>query len=160
MLRETRTAAPSPGPAFDAAQLPVFAPSPALWPRIVAARRRAQRWRLAGLAAAAAFGAALVLALPRPTVSDSPLAAGQRESQTLESEWRSLSAARDAATRGTTRLRMIDATLQSAYDREAPAAELTELWQLRNAALRQLILGLRDQGADAFEGTDASPMRI
>lgn len=158
MLRQTHAAAPLPDPAFDASKLPVFAPGPALWPRIAAARRRqvrARRWRLAGAAAAAAFGAALVLALPRPaTVSDSPLAAGQRESQALESEWRSLSATREAARDGTTRLRMIDASLQSAYDRDAPATELTELWQRRNAALRQLIFGLHS------EDTDTLPMRI
>lgn len=164
MLRKFHTGAPVPGPAFDASKLPMFEPAAALWPRIVAARRhrqRTQRWRLAGVAAAAVIGTAAVLSLPRPaTVSDSPLATGLRESQTLESEWRSLSAARDATTGGTTRLRMIDASLQSAYDRDAPAAELTELWQRRNAALRQLILGLRDTGADALGGTDASPMQI
>ena len=158
MLRETHPATPRPEPAFDAAKLPVFMPDPSLWPRIVAARRRrqhARRWGLGGLAAAAVFGAALVLSWPRPAdVTVSPLAAGQGESQRLEREWRRLSADRGIPTGRTTRLRVIDATLQSAYDRDASAAELTELWQLRTAALRQLISGLRD------EGGDASPMRI
>lgn len=132
------------------AELPVFEPDGALWSRIEAAHAHAKKpatkpqrrpLRLAiGFATAAALVVAVIATLPRggiePAVVD-----GQRESQTLESEWRTLPPA--AATRpaaGIARLHMIDAALQAAYDRGAEPAELKPLWQQRNDALRGLIL--------------------
>ena len=133
------------------AELPVFEPDGALWSRIEAAHERARKpaaakpkrrpLRLAiGFATAAALVVAVIATLPRNDVEPA-LVEGQRESQTLESEWRTLTPA--AATRpaaGIARLHMIDAALQAAYDRGAAPAELKPLWQQRNDALRGLIL--------------------
>jgi hypothetical protein len=135
------------------AELPVFEPDTALWSRIAAAhaagarpvRRaapRAWRWPV-GIAAAAALvaGIALVPRLQAPPA----LVDGQRESQTLESEWRTLTpAASNRPAAGLARLYMIDAALQAAYDRGAAPAELKPLWQQRNDALRGLILVARN----------------
>lgn len=132
------------------AELPVFEPDGALWSRIEAAHERAKKpatkpkrrpLRLAlGFATAAALVVAVIATLPRNEVEPA-LVDGQRESQTLESEWRTLTPAaamRPAA--GIARLHMIDAALQAAYDRGAEPAELKPLWQQRNDALRGLIL--------------------
>jgi hypothetical protein len=124
-------------------ELPEFQPSADLWPRIAAAHaktRRAPRpyrW-LGAAAAAAAVVAALIVAVPRAP-RDSGLVEGQNESQELEHEWQSLSPAA-ARPSGLARLQMIDAALQSAYDRGAQADELKPLWKQRNDALRGLIL--------------------
>jgi hypothetical protein len=133
------------------AELPVFEPDTALWSRIAAAHESAKKpiarrrpWRLAvGFAAAAALVVAVIATVPRNDVEPA-LVDGQRESRTLESEWRALTPA--AATRpaaGLARLHMIDAALQAAYDRGAEPAELKPLWQQRNDALRGLILVAR-----------------
>jgi hypothetical protein len=131
------------------AELPEFAPDADLWSRIAAAhasastpRRNARpRWyRWAGIAAAAA--AIVVTALVTgPRLQTGPaLVEGQRESETLEHEWQTMtpSAARPAA--GLARLHMIDTALQAAYDRGAQPDELQPLWKQRNEALRGLIL--------------------
>jgi phosphoribosylcarboxyaminoimidazole (NCAIR) mutase len=129
------------------AALPVFAPDAALWSRIAAAHekrhavRRPKRW-LAVAAAAAVAGAAIV-ALPRliATQTGTPVAIdGPRESQALESEWRSLTAVSARPSVDLARLRIIDAALQAAYDRGAGTDELAPLWKQRNEALRGLIL--------------------
>ena len=129
------------------AELPVFAPAAELWPRIVAeharrtAARRPRRW--IAVAAAAAVVAAVIIAAPRLTGTKpgEPLAAeGQRESQALEREWRSLTAVSARPSVDLARLRVIDAALQAAYDRGADTDELTPLWKQRNEALRGLIL--------------------
>lgn len=133
------------------AELPVFEPDAALWSRIEAAHERASKPRASkpkrrplrlaiGFATAAALVVAVIATLPRNDVEPA-LVEGQRESQTLESEWRTLTPA--AATRpaaAIARLHMIDAALQAAYDRGANPAELKPLWQQRNDALRGLIL--------------------
>jgi hypothetical protein len=134
------------------AELPDFTPDPQLWSRIAAAHAstdasataRAPRrsYRLAGLAAAAAaIVIVAIIAGPRAPMQPA-LVDGQRESQTLETEWRSLTPATQATrpAAGLARLHVIDADLQAAYDRGAEADELQPLWQQRNDALRGLIL--------------------
>jgi hypothetical protein len=127
------------------AGLPVFAPDAELWSRIAAAhakrRARPRRW-IAAVAAVAAAAAAIVV-VPRLTGTKpgEPLALeGQRESQALEREWRSLTSASARPSVDLARLRLIDAALQSAYDRGAGGDELAPLWKERNEALRGLIL--------------------
>lgn len=128
------------------AELPVFAPDAKLWSRIVAqhARQKApprpRRWIV--LASAAAIVAAIV-AVPTftRTKPGEPLAIeGQRESQALEREWQSLTPVSARPSVDLARLRIIDAALQSAYDRGAGSDELAPLWKERNDALRGLIL--------------------
>ncbi|HEY0179254.1 MAG TPA: hypothetical protein VGC30_06445 [Dokdonella sp.] len=138
---------------FDARRLPEFAPSPQLWPRIVAARRRqqrARRWRLGGAAAAAvgACAAAAWLALPAP-LAQRDVAADQRESRRLEREWRDLAGAERSAAAAFASVRLIDAALQAAYDRGARPEELVPLWQRRNETLRGLIGYVRGAAMDA-----------
>lgn len=131
------------------AELPVFEPDTALWSRIAAAHESAKRpvkprrrpWRLAvGFATAAALVVAVIATLPRTEVVPPALVDGQRESQTLESEWRALTPVANRPAASLARLYMIDAALQAAYDRGAEPAELKPLWQQRNDALRGLIL--------------------
>ncbi len=127
---------------FDARRLPEFAPSPQLWPRIVAARRRqqrARRWRLGGAA---------WLALPAP-LAQRDVAADQRESRRLEREWRDLAGAERSAAAAFASVRLIDAALQAAYDRGARPEELVPLWQRRNETLRGLIGYVRGAAMDA-----------
>lgn len=128
------------------AELPVFAPSSDLWPRIAAAhvssrRTRRPRYQWAAIAAAVAVMVGAVMLVPRAQ-RGSVLTEGQRESQTLEREWQAISPAgsRPAAV---ARLHVIDTALQSAYDRGAQADELQPLWKQRNDALRGLILTAR-----------------
>lgn len=140
------------GGGFDPRHLPEFAPDAGLWSRIEAAQRaqvKTQRWRMGGLAAAAAvLGGIGVLLLPHalPTLSQDMLA-GQRESQALEDEWRQLVGSTHPALGITSQLRVIDAELQAAYDRGAQTDELAPLWQERNRALRGLISRFQDGGA-------------
>ncbi len=137
------------------AELPVFEPDTALWSRIAAAHEsaskpampipRRRRWRLAaGFATAAALVVAVIATLPRDGAEPASFVEGQRESQTLESEWRQLTpVAMTRPAAGIARLHMIDAALQAAYDRGAEPAELKPLWLQRNDALRGLILVAR-----------------
>jgi len=144
-----------PNRGFDPDRLPVFSPDPALWGRIVRARRaavRRQRWRasVASLAAAASVALA-VLALPRPVPpAQHVLADRQRESRQLEAAWLSFAPPKPE---GLVHLRGIDAALQAAYDHGARADELAPLWQQRNRALRGLI-------AQAQAGANRGPTRI
>jgi len=128
------------------AQLPEFSADADLWPRIVAAHAQQQpvrrRYRWIAVAAAAAAIAGVVLMLPR-TGTESIALEGQRESQALENEWRALGPASARPTADIARLYLIDAALQSAYDRGAEADELQPLWKQRNEALRGLILTAR-----------------
>jgi hypothetical protein len=144
MRRQLVNGADTPHPLAD---LPVFEPNAGLWPRIVAAhaaasapRRRPVPW-IFGAAAAAAIVATLLAVLPRAPI-ESPRAESQRESQSLEREWHALPRAA-AQPAGLARLHVIDATLQSAYDRGARVDELQPLWKERNDALRGLILAAR-----------------
>jgi hypothetical protein len=138
------------------AQLPVFAPSASLWRRIAAAQtvreRRAWQRRISaavgGALAAAILGAAVLL-LPQRAPLPPAVADGQRESQTLESQWQQLAASTAPGPGGLSRLRSIDATLQAAYDRGADADELAPLWRQRNEALRGLIAQFQAPGAHA-----------
>jgi hypothetical protein len=150
MRRQPVNGADAPHPLL--LDLPVFEPDASLWPRIVAAhaaakapRRRPVRWIL-GAAAAAAVVVTLLAIVPRapiePRASEPALTESQHESQSLEREWQALSPA-GAQPAGLARLHVIDATLQSAYDRGAEADELRPLWQQRNDALRGLILAAR-----------------
>lgn len=148
-MREQPLNEESPHPVL--AELPVFAPDAELWSRIAAehAKRKAtprpRRW--IALAAAAAVVAAVVGApkltgtKPGERAAIEPAAIeGQRESQALESEWRSLTPVSARPSVDLARLRVIDAALQSAYDRGAGSDELAPLWKERNEALRGLIL--------------------
>jgi hypothetical protein len=136
------------------AELPTHEPDPALWSRIAAAHERAKKpaaskprrrpWRLAaGFATAAALVVAVIAMLPRGDVEPPSFVDGQRESQTLESEWRELTPVSNRPAASLARLHMIDAALQAAYDRGAEPAELKPLWHQRNDALRGLILVAR-----------------
>ena len=124
-------------------ELPEFQPSADLWPRIADAHAkrartpRPYRW-LGAAAAAAAVVVAAVVYVPRTHTE--AVVEGQSESQKLEREWQSLSPAAARPAAGLARLHMIDAALQSAYDRGAQADELKPLWKQRNDALRGLIL--------------------
>jgi len=135
-------------PDVDLRNLPVFAPDPALWPRVLAAQRRRTRLRRLreggfSLAAAAAVFAA-VLWLPHPLSGpQQELAATQGESRRLETEWHHLGGQPLQGAAGVTRLRVIDDALQAAYDRGAGAGELAPLWQQRNQALQGLIERVR-----------------
>src|SRR5690606_9843473 len=77
----------------DFSKLPAFAPDPALWSRIVAAReagQRRRRWDAAGMAAVAAAVFAAVLLVPRAPLAPAgfdAVVAGERESRMLEGEW-------------------------------------------------------------------------
>jgi len=128
------------------AQLPEFSADADLWPRIVAEHAKRQpvqrRYRWIAVAAAAAVVAGVILTLPR-TKTESIALEGQRESQALENEWRALAPAGARPTADIARLYLIDAALQSAYDRGAEADELQPLWKQRNDALRGLILTAR-----------------
>ncbi|HVT33597.1 MAG TPA: hypothetical protein VHE32_13180 [Rhodanobacteraceae bacterium] len=145
MRRQSLNEAHAPHPLL--LDLPVFEPDATLWPRIVAARaaagapkRQRVSWLIGAAAAAAVFATLLAVMPHAPT--ESPLAESQRESQSLEREWHALSPA-TAQPAGLTRLHVIDANLQSAYDRGAEADELGPLWKQRNDALRGLILAAR-----------------
>ena len=144
----------------DLRQLPVFRPDAALWPRMVAAQRRhtrVQGWRRGGVSlAAAAAVCAAVLLLPHPFPPlQQEVVAGQRESQTLASEWLRLANSTRPAATGLARVRVIDAALQAAYDRGARADELAPLWRQRNQALRGLIAHVQ-----ATDPSDALVTRI
>jgi hypothetical protein len=129
------------------AELPEFAPDAGLWSRIVAtqaktssasARRARPRWPFATAAAAAI---AIVAVAVGPRIDRAPrLSEGQRESETLEREWQALAPTAIHASANVARLHVIDAALQSAYDRGARTDELQPLWKARNDALRGLIL--------------------
>jgi hypothetical protein len=135
----------------DLRALPEFAPDAGLWTRIEAAersRQRRARWTRTGLAIAAVAIAAVALvrmhgSTPLPA---SDVLAGQQESQALESQWQQLAAGVRSVPTGSTQLRAIDATLQSAYDRRAGQDEIVPLWQERNRALRNLIDVYRNSG--------------
>lgn len=136
--------------------LPEFAADPALWSRIVEARSQAaaRRWRLRAFgAAAAAVVATLALGWPRPGPDVRYSTAPEIESRALENEWRDLAGVDSQASGGFHRLRFIDASLQSAYDRGAAPDELAPLWRQRNEALKNLIWQFRnagDRSADAI----------
>ena len=139
---------------LDLHRLPVFTPDPALWPRLLAGqlrRRRAQRFQrgLSGVAALV-FACAAIVLLPHPQAPlQQEIAAGQRESQALESQWHQLANSGSANPMNLTRVRMIDADLQAAYDRGATAQDIAPLWRQRNDVLRGLIAHVRDTNTDA-----------
>lgn len=143
-MREQPLNEPSPHPVL--AELPVFAPDADLWSRIAAAhakRNATPRRRWIAVAAAAAAAIAAIVTVPQLTGTKpgEPLAIeGQRESQALEREWHALTPVSARPSVDLARLRVIDAALQSAYDRGAASDELAPLWKERNEALRGLIL--------------------
>lgn len=142
---------------FDLQQLPVFTPDGALWPRVLAGqqrRRRVQRMQHFGACVAATiFACAAIVLLPHPLAPlQQQIAAGQRESQALESQWLQVAGSMPAGTSNLTRVHMIDADLQAAYDRGAAAQDIAPLWRQRNEVLRGLIAHVRDTN------TDAAPM--
>ena len=141
-------------------ELPEFAPPEALRERILAQLQAPvrSRWRLpAALAAAAVLGLALVFA-PRPdapTVSSparagaDPVAASLARSRALEADLaatpRGVAAAGSAGILAAeAELARVDLALQSAYDRNAPAAELEPLWRQRTELLGALVAAYRN----------------
>lgn len=124
-------------------RLPEYAPDPLLWARIELAhaqRKRVSRQRrLSVIAGALAASCAIFFIVPNSRdMPISGLFASQQESQALEHSW--LSAPRDAVDpTASAQLRLIDHDLQAAYDRGADESELIPLWNLRSAALRDLI---------------------
>ncbi len=138
-------------------QLPEFDPDPALWGRIQTRSRRQRRWRRIRLGAltGALASLLLVLALVHPVAPWQPtavpdLALRQATSQQLQEQLAGVSGAADDF-RALSDLRLIDARLQAAYDRNATDDEIAALWILRNDVLRAL-------GMDA--GTSRSVTRI
>ena len=122
-------------------------PDPALWSRIVTARERTLRARRRRRATFAASACAIALAcgvawrVPQrgsiPAIAS--LATGQHESRALEAEWRSIASKASPDPAALAPLRVVDAALQSAYERHAAPDELGSLWSERNRALRALI---------------------
>lgn len=141
-------------PNVDLHKLPVFAPDPALWSRVLATQQRRTRLRRLreggfSLAAAAAVCAAVAW-LPHPLPApQQELAATQGESRRLESQWLRIAGQPLRGASGITRLRVIDDALQAAYDRGADAGELAPLWQQRNQALQGLIERFRETDGHA-----------
>ena len=120
-----------------------------LWPRIAAAhlarqrRRRVQRLAGFGLAAAAVFALAAIapawLAKPAPAVD------WQARAQALEVQLNALAARGEGSGVVDAELVRIDAALQAAYDRGAPANELTPLWKQRSDLLGALLTAHQQQ---------------
>lgn len=138
-------------------QLPEFDPDPALWGRIQTRGRRQRRWRRIRLGALTGTLASLLLVLalvhpvaPWQSTAAPDLASRQATSRQLQERLAAVSGAADDF-RALSDLRLIDARLQAAYDRNATDDELAALWILRNDALRTL-------GMDA--GTSRSVTRI
>lgn len=134
---------------FNSQALPVFVPDAGLWPRVVAGelkRRRTRRiQRSSALVAAAVFAVAALVFMPHPQAPlQLEVAAVQRESQALESQWHQVPHAAPSSAANLARVRMIDANLQAAYDRGASARDIAPLWRARNTALRGLIAHVRD----------------
>ena len=104
-----------------------------LWPRIAATqlarqrRRRVQRWAGGGLAAAALRAVAVIgpAWLTRPT----PAIDWQARAQALEIQLNALAARGEANGTVDAELVRIDAALQAAYDRSAPANEPELAWR-------------------------------
>lgn len=141
-------------PRSGLADLTAFAPPADLRDRVLSARKRqfrARHMRPAWLAVAAAAVIALVIGWPQPatnptppdTVSTNGVIGDLQESQSLEAQWQKLAAGQLQPRESLARVRMIDATLQSAYDRGADSRELSALWQRRNHVLRGMITRLR-----------------
>lgn len=135
----------------DLQALPEFAPGAGLWARIESGERARQsrRRRVAvGLAMAATAVATVALVQTHRTIPLMPSEnlTGQAESQVLEGQWREMAASVQTVPAGSTQLRVIDAALQSAYDRGAAPNEILVLWRERNRALRGLIDGYRNTG--------------
>jgi hypothetical protein len=129
-------------------QLPEFEPDSGLWSRIEFAhqrrcltqRKRRLTWAGAGLAAACAVVALLPI-FSQP--SGDSLAAWQERSQELERQWQS-QVSSGLQSRVHPQLRMIDADLQAAYDRNADSNELLQLWKLRSSVLSEMLVNPQD----------------
>ncbi len=125
-------------------QLPAFDPDPALWGRIEAMDRRHRRRRRIrfGMLVGASAVALVLIALTLPgrswrSLAVDELAARQSTSRQLQDRLISLSNDRSDF-HISPDLRVIDAELQAAYDRNAADDELEALWALRNEVLRAL----------------------
>lgn len=134
---------------LDLQRLPVFTPDAGLWLRVLAGQRRQrhlQRWqRGSACAAAAVFAFAAITLLPHPQVPvQVNVAAIQRESQALESQWLHVTNASAVQSHDFARVRIIDADLQAAYDHGADVRDIAPLWRQRNDALRGLIAHVQD----------------
>ena len=122
-----------------------------LWPRIAAAhlarqrRRRVQRFVGAGLAAAAVL--ALAVTGPAWLGRSAPAVDWQARAQALEIQLNALAARGDANGMVDAELVRIDAALQAAYDRGAPANELVPLWKQRSDLLGALLTARQQQVA-------------
>ena len=120
-----------------------------LWPRIAAAHQERQRrrrvQRLAGVSLAVA--AVLTLAVTGPMWLTRPTAVvdWQARAQALEIQLNALAARGDANGMVDAELVRIDAALQSAYDRGAPANELIPLWKQRSDLLSALLSARQQQ---------------
>lgn len=127
------------------AQLPEFEPDPTLWNRIEALDRRHRRNRrqirfsvLAGASAAILAMVALVSpGGPWRSQDTDELATSQVTSQQFQDRLESRSSSKGDVRVGSD-MRVIDAELQAAYDRNATDEELEALWTLRNEVLRAL----------------------
>ena len=143
--------------AMRLSELPEFTPPEALRDRVLArlARPAPRRWLVPAALAAAAVLAAVLLVPRQETPANAPaglarpdvVADAQARSRALESD---LAAARrgEHATAGVlaaeAELARVDLALQSAYDRNAPAAELEPLWRLRTDLLGALVAAYRN----------------
>ncbi|MGH8324434.1 MAG: hypothetical protein ACRETD_11650 [Steroidobacteraceae bacterium] len=145
----------------DWRSLPDFAPDVGLWSRVLDAqqRRRRIRWRRRGVfaLAGAALATAAVVWRPEPAhLMHGDIAASQLESRRLESQWRQLAIRRSPDAAIATRMRDIDAALQTAYDRGGATSELAPLWRQRNQVLRGMISRIRN----AKDGAESVVVRI
>ena len=142
--------------AMRLSELPEFTPSEDLRERILArvATPTARRWKVAASLAAAAVLAGVLLA-PRPEAPGpahglalpDAVADTQARSRALESHL-ALTPRSEHASAGVlaaeAELARVDLALQSAYDRNAPAAELEPLWRLRTDLLGALVTAYRN----------------
>ena len=142
-------------------QLPEFTPDAGLWPRVLARQlrsRRVQRVNRGAFAAVALlFACAAIMWLPHPVLSlQQQIVAGQHESSALEDQWQRIARSAPSVTASLTRVHMIDADLQAAYDHGAGLEDIATLWRQRNEVLRGLVA--RKHGANTH--VTASVTRI
>ena len=120
-----------------------------LWPRIAAAhltrQRRRRVLRLAGGGLAAAALLVVALAVPAWLARPAPAVDWQARAQALEIQLNALAARGEADGFVDAELARIDASLQAAYDRGAPATEITPLWKQRSDLLGALLAARQRQ---------------
>lgn len=120
-----------------------------LWPRIAAAhllrQRRRRALRVGGFALAAVAVLTLAVAGPGWFARSTPAVDWQARAQALEVQLDALASRSDDNSIVDAELARIDASLQAAYDRRAPADELIPLWKQRSDLLSALLTARQQQ---------------